>query len=512
MVASSGQSEVLKNLVGNFQNVFNENEDALEIEKDFQVELKSSAGVTEILLHLAHCKRDEFSTEFQSVPSHTWVTTRTAIERGYSKDLVDALSQAQSLIENRLYQQKPIRTNRRNSSGNSLFRIEKQFERLSVQQNHEGFGRRSRKYDTGHPRRKPSYSHSYPQQFHSPYKSGSETDYSFRHGISSPDNYVSLPHSPSSSQTSNPLYKTRLCQRFETEGFCPYDSRCTFAHGIAELRAAPDADALPKNGPQNPLWKTRLCDKWMEEGFCQFGPNCAFAHGEHELRLRPPSSTTSSERGSIVTSPISPISSSVKDVPDVIQEQEIPERSTVSTLKKKMVDRIDSGWSSTILKDEPEISEQTQKVIDSVVSLVQSSAIQSSKLNVRSLYDSIVELVSNYNEALLIDILVAALFCDKVEGNVATKFSKYDQLLKEFVKTDASQIQFLAAWETHITYRSPSLLPQTPIIYKTIYDQELVSAQNYLTWYDPDAYSEDHLSDVKKRVKPLIEWLRLLED
>ena len=33
------------------------------------------------------------------------------------------------------------------------------------------------------------------------------------------------------STSENALYKTRLCERFETEGFCPYGNRCTFAHG-----------------------------------------------------------------------------------------------------------------------------------------------------------------------------------------------------------------------------------------------------------------------------------------
>lgn len=37
------------------------------------------------------------------------------------------------------------------------------------------------------------------------------------------------------SHASNPLYKTRLCERFETEGHCPYGNRCTFAHGMVGL-------------------------------------------------------------------------------------------------------------------------------------------------------------------------------------------------------------------------------------------------------------------------------------
>ncbi|RUS16862.1 hypothetical protein BC938DRAFT_476439 [Jimgerdemannia flammicorona] len=94
----------------------------------------------------------------------------------------------------------------------------------------------------------------------------------------------------------NPLYKTRLCERFETEAYCPYGAKCTFAHGTAELRERPQEAAEKalgngpisgKDGPENPLYKTRLCERYMKENFCQYGPKCNFAHGLPELRDRP---------------------------------------------------------------------------------------------------------------------------------------------------------------------------------------------------------------------------------
>ncbi|KAJ1978361.1 hypothetical protein H4R35_001936, partial [Dimargaris xerosporica] len=115
----------------------------------------------------------------------------------------------------------------------------------------------------------------------------------------------------------NPNYKTRLCERFEMEGECPYNGKCTFAHGAAELRERPmtshhyqsggggGGDYMGRNhlfgnsygssssGSQrpnpadNPLYKTRLCEKFMTDGFCQYGHKCHFAHGEEELKQRP---------------------------------------------------------------------------------------------------------------------------------------------------------------------------------------------------------------------------------
>ncbi|GIL81346.1 hypothetical protein Vretimale_1101 [Volvox reticuliferus] len=42
--------------------------------------------------------------------------------------------------------------------------------------------------------------------------------------------------------------KTRLCEKFMTQGHCPYGDKCTFAHGMDELRPAAARD----NTPQQP--------------------------------------------------------------------------------------------------------------------------------------------------------------------------------------------------------------------------------------------------------------------
>ncbi|KAI9485817.1 MAG: hypothetical protein EXX96DRAFT_613668 [Benjaminiella poitrasii] len=111
-------------------------------------------------------------------------------------------------------------------------------------------------------------------------------------------------------QVLSPLYKTRLCERFETEGSCPYGAKCNFAHGIDELRGKVVHNEHPqqqqqqqqhqyhqqqqnnvqkedRNIVENQLFKTKLCEKYMRDKFCQYGPKCHFAHGEEELKTRP---------------------------------------------------------------------------------------------------------------------------------------------------------------------------------------------------------------------------------
>ncbi|KAG0313971.1 nudix (nucleoside diphosphate linked moiety X)-type motif 2 [Dissophora globulifera] len=100
----------------------------------------------------------------------------------------------------------------------------------------------------------------------------------------------------------NPNYKTRLCERYEAEQFCPYYGKCTFAHGLAELRQRPtnpDQQDMPASAVQasyqnrarrevteNEFHKTRLCERFMNDGDCPFGTRCTYAHGREELRQR----------------------------------------------------------------------------------------------------------------------------------------------------------------------------------------------------------------------------------
>lgn len=91
------------------------------------------------------------------------------------------------------------------------------------------------------------------------------------------------------------FHKTRLCKKYFTDGGCPYGDRCNFLHdeqGV-QSRSARETSAL-SSGPLSPggassgsggvtarppNWKTRLCNKWEVTGHCPFGEKCHFAHG-----------------------------------------------------------------------------------------------------------------------------------------------------------------------------------------------------------------------------------------
>ncbi|KAG8391834.1 hypothetical protein BUALT_Bualt01G0228200 [Buddleja alternifolia] len=93
-------------------------------------------------------------------------------------------------------------------------------------------------------------------------------------------------------------FKGRHCKKFYTEEGCPYGESCTFLHDeqskareSVAISLGPGSGAgggYGSNGsglstlkPSN--WKTRICNKWELTGYCPFGSKCHFAHGAAEL-------------------------------------------------------------------------------------------------------------------------------------------------------------------------------------------------------------------------------------
>ncbi|CAK9173408.1 unnamed protein product [Ilex paraguariensis] len=90
-------------------------------------------------------------------------------------------------------------------------------------------------------------------------------------------------------------YKGRHCKKFYTDEGCPYGDSCAFLHDEHSRTRESVAISLgpgPGGGhggggggggsgttlkPSN--WKTRICNKWELTGYCPFGSKCHFAHG-----------------------------------------------------------------------------------------------------------------------------------------------------------------------------------------------------------------------------------------
>ena len=54
---------------------------------------------------------------------------------------------------------------------------------------------------------------------------------------------------------------------------------CHFAHGEDELRPFNPPDKADLS--LDPLYKTQMCNNWQSEEGCEYGDTCRFAHGKY---------------------------------------------------------------------------------------------------------------------------------------------------------------------------------------------------------------------------------------
>lgn len=70
------------------------------------------------------------------------------------------------------------------------------------------------------------------------------------------------------------LFKTELCREWSTSGWCFYNKRCSFAHGLQELRPV----------FRSKKWRTKRCRNWHTTGYCPYEHRCQFLHGQSPPR------------------------------------------------------------------------------------------------------------------------------------------------------------------------------------------------------------------------------------
>jgi len=70
------------------------------------------------------------------------------------------------------------------------------------------------------------------------------------------------------------LYKTELCREWSTSGWCYYNKRCSFAHGLHELRPV----------FRSKKWRTKRCRNWHTTGYCPYEHRCQFLHDQSPPR------------------------------------------------------------------------------------------------------------------------------------------------------------------------------------------------------------------------------------
>jgi len=70
-------------------------------------------------------------------------------------------------------------------------------------------------------------------------------------------------------------YKTEICRSHRDLGYCEYEDKCQFAHGVEQLRSR----------KFSPKYKTQPCKNYHKHGNCRFGSRCQFVHDEERIQV-----------------------------------------------------------------------------------------------------------------------------------------------------------------------------------------------------------------------------------
>ncbi|KAJ3101050.1 nudix (nucleoside diphosphate linked moiety X)-type motif 2 [Phlyctochytrium planicorne] len=347
------------------------------------------------------------------------------------------------------------------------------------------------------------------------------------------------------SVTENPLYKTRLCERFETEGNCPYGARCSFAHGTSELRDRStyigDQKEQKNEQADNPLYKTRYCERFLKESFCQYGPRCNFAHSPEELRVRPANDEAEQAK---------------QDAADAAAAQNAhpppvkvtkANRDDLITLKDLMSDKDKVGRKNTRVVEVPIGELQPDRAnssggasplsvpailaapLSATGSVSSPSTPSATVVKLNKIEESLVGDLTKYfgseakrtiaeetkeitriefkhdlTKQQLFNVLIPSLFDEDYTNG---KLQERKAFLQQYIRTSSDQTAFLKAWDKAMN-RNANLMKKATVVFKCLYDVDLIEEDIFMAWSQGAGVSEA----VKKKCQPLIEWFKTAEE
>lgn len=76
-----------------------------------------------------------------------------------------------------------------------------------------------------------------------------------------------------------------MCRKFQDTGYCPYGSKCNFAHGSHQMRKL-DAPSykVQKTPSVSDKFKQQPCLVFHNGGVCHLGSKCSYIHYHTKYR------------------------------------------------------------------------------------------------------------------------------------------------------------------------------------------------------------------------------------
>ncbi|KAJ2021873.1 eukaryotic translation initiation factor 5 [Coemansia sp. IMI 209128] len=112
-------------------------------------------------------------------------------------------------------------------------------------------------------------------------------------------------------------------------------------------------------------------------------------------------------------------------------------------------------------------------------------------------------------------VIVVILCLFEESTTVAKDVAKHDQLLLSFGTSDKHQRAVIGGFERLIESRMDALLAKTPVIFKALYDEDIIEEEAFLEWGKKPSkkyVDKEVAKKIHKAAEPFIQWLAEAEE
>lgn len=128
-------------------------------------------------------------------------------------------------------------------------------------------------------------------------------------------------------------------------------------------------------------------------------------------------------------------------------------------------------------------------------------------------YLEIVDRASNLRPDKVAAILPQVLFTSNMLEN--KEVEKYSLVIRNFTKTEKTQKAFLGGIERLVSLKVPSLLAKVPLIFKELYDHDIIEESTFLAW--GESHGKKYVGrktskEIHSKAQTFLDWLQQAEE
>jgi len=118
-----------------------------------------------------------------------------------------------------------------------------------------------------------------------------------------------------------------------------------------------------------------------------------------------------------------------------------------------------------------------------------------------------------FDEQHRIKVLLESILDSTQHNNILEQFAKHLSLLKQLCRERISQKLLLVGLEEYVGNVSPKLVPRTPHILTTLYENDILDEESIISWAESPPESswlvkKETALAIRKKAKPFIDWLK----